>query len=1056
MTRKTRESLVQEIRAAEAEVNRLVAVRASVLRTNPNADVRVFDTQLIPQARARQAALVNELRSLAENTPSTRPPRTTTRRNTRPSTPQNQPAASTTTPDSTTKPDAATQPVGISPYIASIESFDPRIQYELLRRTRSSEMADVYMPFVKLTSLSNVLGDNLAVGETCKTGSAWFPSLGIHGQREVSFDDMYTPTVGNRSIIGYATANTAITVPPIDGTGESSITLPGKIPVLVTEADAANDPTNIPMPGIVKMSTERTTAGSMGVRGGLFKATLDIKAYSTGQVNALLRYFLRPATRVILELGHQRTNAKEGSSTFNWVRPTDSIIKELKPLVTLNTGQREFIDEYIYENFGNYEIFIGYVVDFKLKFTKENVYDIQLIIHSLQQFEVPTKSTGVQSVNGGSSIPDKCRAIEITDYFDPPSGWRINSFTQLMATATSPTPSPELNKPLVGTNWNEHVIPLQGAGSAPGAGGNSSPGYLVSWEFFVNVILNNSKAGLLSVFGLANDSPTLKLLEASVIRKIEASPELVDGKLSVNSGEVSWDPDLRSTNPDVMVIYNKNAAGGPDISSESGEQIARKMEQFGVVNTEEAVDDIINGFGQGSIVKNKIKSSPIGSFDEVPPTGGTSYLTKGVWLNTNAIIDAFTGADTVATAINKLLTDMNNATSGFWNLQLLSNDTENPGLHVIDMGLSKAPKNQQPTSLTNTEIFSNNILNSVDDENSVTADLLKLGTKVGDRWKPTYIYTFNRGLQTQGDYDTGGELLDISLESDLPQVIAVQAIAGVGGQMQRGALEAIDINELRRITLYPEVYPGCSPTSNAPCREIETEPPKPPSEMPSAVANRIKNLVENGAPAITQSVTELLKKEVDDYVGQCPDLPETPSREDRTARRECEKRNDEQQAEANQYVAELQAAARETYESERPGYLELVSQYGARFGSVLDLIEYDTTRLQQRFDKNSKQQEVHPFNSSNLTKTTVDLTLPGIGGIQLFQSFNVARAPNILNRGYYVVTRVNHEFGESGWTTKIQGRFRYNPKVEDTGTQQSGGCPPVNGTCSDTPPSPTQ
>lgn len=944
-----------------------------------------------------------------------------------------------------TKPAAGTPE--ISPYIASVESFHPFIQHELIRRSKGSEMADVYMPFIKLTSLSNVLGDNLSTGQPCDVGAAWCPSLGIHGQPEVSFEDIYNPTGANRSIIGYAT-----TLSP-DGVAQQS-------PVYVTATDAENDPTNIPMPGITKMSAERTTAGSMGVRGGLFKATIDIKAYSTGQVNALLRYFLRPATRVVLELGHQRANNREATLSangiiyqkFNWNRKLDEINAELEPLVTLRENQRYFIEKYIYGNFGNYEIFIGYVVDFKLKFTKENVYEIQLIVHSLQQFEVPTNGTGVQALNQGSAITDKCKAIEITDYFDPPAGWRINSFAQLMAAATSAQPTkPIETKPLNGTNWNQHIIPLRGAGSAPGSGGNTHPGYLVSWEFFVNVILNDLDYGILSVFNLPKDSDTISVLRSAVLRRIGNESTLArEPVVSLNSGEVSWDKDLRSVNPDVMVIYNKNATGGADISSETAIQIASRLERLGLVSEDDA-QSIIDGFGAGSLVKNSIQTSPIGSFDEVKVNEkgtGTSFLTKGVWINTNAIINAFSGADTVSTAINRLLIEMNNATMGLWNLQVLSNDTENPGMHVVDMGLSKPVPTEKLPLLTNETILNNDILESADEVNSIAADINKLGTFQENKWTPKYIYVFNRGLRTLGEHDTGGELLDITLESSLPQVIAVQAIAGVGGQMQRGALEAIDINELRRITLYNSVYPPCTQASDGPCKEIEREAITPPSGMPQSIANEIKRLVERGNATEAQSITDLLGKQIEDYVGTCPDLPENPDRAAEARRRECERLNEQQQEQANQYVGALQAAARESYESTRPGYLDLVSQYGARFGSVLDLISYDKSALQKRFDENSTKQQVHPFNSSNLTKTTVDLTTPGIGGIQLFQSFGVARVPNILDRGYYVATRVNHEFGDSGWITKIQGRFRYNPNLTSTASATDG-CNAISGTCSE-------
>lgn len=975
-----------------------------------------------------------------------------------------QPAGPETSAVTSTVQDANTPPQNISPYIASIESFHPKIQYELLRRTKSSEMATVYMPFVKLTSLSNVLGDNLAEGERCQIGNAYFPSLGIHGEKEVKFEDIYNPASGNRSIIGYATGLRTRGTIQIGNETSPGPELPTRIPILVSKDDEADEPPNIPMPGIVSLQTERTTAGPMGVRGGLFKATLNIKAYSTGQVNALLRYFLRPATRVILELGHQPSNVQElenivgeeGYKKFDWNRPKFLIDAELEPLVTLKASQRDFIENYIYGNFGNYEIFIGYVVDFKLKYTKENVYNIDLIIHSLQQFEVPVKSTAVESLNAGSAVESKCKVVEITDYFNENSGYKINSFPALMKTVLTSGDLGEqriTTRPLTSDNWGQHVIQLRGVGSSPGAGGNQSPGYLVSWEFFVNVILNDLDYGILNIFrrdGEALNPGREAVLRSAVLRRLGSETQL--GRLpvtSLNSGEVAWSPSLRSTDPTVMVIYNSSAQNTQQ--TENAVEIISRLERLGLVTDDKVSQDIINGFTEGSHVKSKIIGSPVGSFSPIEQDSNTSLLTRGIWINTNAIVQAFEAADTISSAINSLLVLMNNATKGFWNLQLLSNDTENPGMHIIDAGLSKNIKRESLEGLTNKNILDQSILNSV---NNFKEDLLKLGTfdTQNRRWTPKYLYLFNRGLSTFNNYDTGGELLDVSLESSLPNVIAVQAIAGVGGQMQRGALQAIDINELRKITAYPGVYPPCNPSNDTDvCPEPTREEPRAPSDMGTTLKNQIINLINNGRRTPNASITSQLRKKIDDYVGTCPEpqIAENGTVTNQGIIDACEQANERQRTQAEQYVTLLQNTALESAQTDR-SYLNMVGTYGAQFGSVLDLIEYNTSRLAKNLDVESTQQEIHPFNSSNLTKTTVDLTLPGIGGIQLFQSFGVLRVPNILNRGYYVVTKVSHEFGESGWITKIQGRFRYRPNLDIAG-QQRLPCGPPDGVCAEAP-----
>ena len=111
------------------------------------------------------------------------------------------------------------------------------------------------------------------------------------------------------------------------------------------------------------------------------------------------------------------------------------------------------------------------------------------------------------------------------------------------------------------------------------------------------------------------------------------------------------------------------------------------------------------------------------------------------------------------------------------------------------------------------------------------------------------------------------------------------------------------------------------------------------------------------------------------------------------------------------------------------------------FGTALYDIELDPSEMLYELNKDSKSGETnsddiptaHAFNSSNLTKTVVDLTLPGIGGIELFQSFLVDRVPSILDRGFYVVTKVSHEFSiNSGWITKLTGRFRFYPNKSNT------------------------
>lgn len=960
-------------------------------------------------------------------------------------------------------------PLAITPYIASLESFHPNIQYELTRRRNASETANTYMPFVRLTSLVNVYKKNLrGSGDTTaisrQTGrpigdefGAYCPTLGIDGEPEISFENIYSPEDG-RSIVGYATQE-------IDVIDESGATKKNyiRVPLVVDQDAVETDAPNIPIPGIVGMTTERSTAGPMGVRGGLFRATINIRAYSVGQLNLLLKYFIRPATRVILELGRTSSSHYEQMRAidkpiagqtlfkkFDWKRSLAAISTEdnLKEIIINKVGQRDFIQKYIYNNFGDYEIFIGYVVNFKIKYNKDNVYEIELLVHSVQQFEVTTKNTGVQTTNNDSysAVPNTCNTVEVADYFNPNSYWRENSFSNLLKKSFD--------------EGDARVISLQEQGATPGSGTVKSPGYLVTWEYFVNVILHDKDYGILSVFQQTENNSVLDLLRSSLLKPIRSSGN--GDATNLNGNEVPWNPSLRSTDPNTMIIYNSTAQASARRLVESD---ARSIVAQFVANkevSEEDRDKYLSNI-QLTTVSAQIESpnSPVGSFDETAP--GRSRLTKGVWINTNAIVDAFTSTDTVSMAITKLLNAMNTAVQGYWNLQPLSSE-EMSGMYVVDAGMSK-PLDLEVVPDDNDTLITSNI----DNLEQQLGLFLKPGTS-GSLARPQYLYAFNRKTQTLQSYtdengtpiaiegDIGGELLDINIDSSLPQVVAVQAIAGVGGVGDNGTFSAINIDELKALTLYPETYVSpsatnttdvCADASNA--SEFTVEKIKLSGAITPDVARQVFDAYRN--PLATEMNNQ--NQTVSQYVTARQEQSIKAWQEANAAATDEEKTNRQRLIE--QDIETIRRAVQEEQESKSNGYYGLVRQYGAMFGKAIDLVEFDITKLAKQLQVNKEEFEVHPFNSSNLTKTIVDITIPGIGGIQLWQSFMIERVPNIIKRGFYVVTKIAHEFAiDKGWVTKIQGRFRYKPQRPVRTAGQTRTPQPTSGPNAGTPRTPAR
>jgi len=948
---------------------------------------------------------------------------------------------STLLPATINQPDSSPN-ASITPYIHSLESFHPNIQYELTRRRIAANTVNTYTPFVKLTSLTKILPENLPSNVV----SAWCPSLGIHGEEVVDFDDIYS-TKNNRSIIGIAQTGK-------DGKEKTRI--------LVKENNTT-DQKNIPVPGISQITVDRGTAGPMGVRGGLVKADLKILAYSVGQVDALLRYFLRPATRVVLELGRRSAipNLEESNlKTFNWKQPQEQITNYFSNLVTSVIAQRKFIYDYIHSNYGNYELFLGYVVKFNLKYTKDNIYEISLTVHSVQQFELPTRHTGVKS-----TCPDPtngCRTMDIQEYFSNGSAWKDNSFSRLL----------KEYGPGSRSDWRFQIVPIKNSQTDSNGGGSTQGGtreneYYVSWRFFIEKILHDKKYGLVSVASNINNEP-LENFSTLALPRIVPEPSALELRNTPNlyANEVGYHPSLRSTNPGVMIIYNPAAQqkyeqskdyprfqllmkGVDKERTEGQESGTRSPSVFSIKN----IDELISR-----------ASVPFTNLLDVNTKAGASFLTRGVWLNTAAIKQAFSSADTLSAGLDNLLNMMNDATEGFWNLQLYSTDKNNPGMHVIDMGLSKPPSkvatyNKIKNWIDLEEDEQNSPLNSVLDipKSRYVAE----SSTIVER--PKYIYMFNRKTKIFNDGELGSDLIDLNVEFNLPQVVAVQAIANVGGPAQKSLLQSINIEELKDISLLNNLYINCNSRVNEICLENEG-----PCVADGETSEADIDIAALELKIRRQSLEVLAALKLEGVTG-------TPNTSGQSAVNEAStieaftiqwlqsdagisnSMGGQHGGGGNAAVASalnslrvLKSNLSSAIESRsitvamntlgNGNAISTVRQY-ADLGTALRFIEPNPATMVKTLNLDSTNAEegrapavAHAFNSSNLTKTTVDVTLPGIGGIELFQSFLVDRVPSILERGFYVVTKITHEFTtNAGWITKLQGRFRFRPDKATSG-----------------------
>lgn len=866
----------------------------------------------------------------------------------------------------------------ISPNIASFKSFHPKVQYELTRRKFATETVDIHMPFVNVTSLLYVnradTTETLSQGDTRNASVfGWCPSIGLQSAGTVRFEQIYNPTISyeqlqNRSLVGTFTVS-----------DNNKIT---RVPALLA-ASTDVEPDSIPTPGIVSVTAERTLAGPMGVRGGLIRTDIKLVAYSKGQVDTLLKYFLRPGTNIVVELG--RLSSKQQSvKTFNWSRPLDTIKEELEGIVQLrdNALQNKLIQDYVYENYGNYEIFVGYTVKFNIKYTKENIYEIDLSVNSVQQFEIQNVHTGVKSIC--ASPTSKCSPMDVREYFSPLYAWKDKTFTRLIKAATDPSGN-------LYEEWNQHIVPIKNSDPSGATNAGAEPGYFITWKFFIDKVLNDESIGLLGIFPQA----TRNTIKSGLLSPSTTEGELIKNNEALIINEVNYHPDLRSTNPNVMIIINKQAQTRTDIQTQS--QIIDAQIR---ASTQDYENDI------SSPLEKRLLSQL--DMDDFAPaeqglrnSSGVSSLLRGVWLNTNAIVAAFSSTDTVSAALDSLLREMNGATEGYWNLQLLSSDdSKYPGVHVIDMGLSKTIQVVTPPTLERDAV-----LTSITSQ-QINKDAI-LNTLFGSENTPKYIYVFNERNRVLGSGDSvGSELIDLNVNFDLPLAIATQVIAGVGGPAQKGTLQVTNVEELESLKIFPTLSNICA----------EKEPDTVQCVYDPLVDYNLRlNAIE------TNFVTQKDAIENDNLLSNSGKEHSLANLQDATNK------------------------AKQDLFNELGRYASIQNQFASLgdFGSTVRYVEINPSNMVKLLnadsrigedtaeETNTKRPVSHAWNSSNLTKVLVDLTLPGIGGIQLFQTFLVDKIPSVLEQGYYVVVKVAHEFTtQNGWITKVQGRFRYVPPEE--------------------------
>jgi soluble lytic murein transglycosylase-like protein len=510
-----------------------------------------------------------------------------------------------------------TQPSNITeetrrPY-PQFNAFRPFVIDELVRRKNQFPTA-TKAPFVRFTSCKQD-------AQSQKQKYAFF-TLGLHGFKNEDLNIFDVTYGGKQDIVGYAyelgtgqkkliaadnLTMAAIPKPVTTELGEAvTQTVQKQRDLLKAESSKLFALGTHPIPGVTNIHLQRRGLGTPLI------ATVQWTCYNRAQLEFLRHHFMTAGGYVVLEWG-QNFSDKSVNKILDFT-DINSIKTELANCIT--EGRKRIIDHWIKPNNGNYDLMVGFIGQFTVDFDPEtNIYNCSTTVYSVgeQMWGLSSFLTVVNKEDPNASKSTR-KPTSFHEFFE-----YEQTFDQLINQSASN---------------NKYVAPYRASWDKGGTANVATPnGFnangqdyrFVSWNFLVEVIIPE----MLSIFDDENIKNDLK--------------KFLDFKQGNEDVWVGDNPQLKSTNPDVMVIVR-------------------------------------------STLTTNTAFAGIGNFDDDPAGGGyRGKLGRGVWLNAAVIREAFRGTNNFQQAMMTLLLRINDATSNYWKLMMFY-DEETTTYRIVDEG----------------------------------------------------------------------------------------------------------------------------------------------------------------------------------------------------------------------------------------------------------------------------------------------------------------------------------------------------------------------------------
>jgi len=644
---------------------------------------------------------------------------------------------------------------------------DARIRAILENRSVLNNTTQLAMPFVKATT-------TIQHAEYLGTGNIGF-TLGLHAiDQDVYWEDIFSDrkSEGAYPLIGY-------TYTP-DGKNQRIYAKPptdaniGKIQKLFDQGVDLVDNANVvrmPPPGITRMTIGRNKNGLLA------SGQLEISVPTLTQLEFLHRTFLIPGVGMILEWGQQfaKTNNTpeygEGglidstitNNMFPWYSP-DKLKNMLTRIAERKVGLEEILNCYVYPTQGQYMWMFGRVANFGVKSNADGSFDVSVKIvgPSEDAWAYSTKATVLPPKDGTGAdakiCPDGSNSIE-------------SYFTNTAAGLNLKTLLDDIRSGKALGQWKNHVkfFPKGNKkGGEPEADStetntsektfaDSEDAYFMSWRFFVNVVLNHPKYGVMAIFN--KTLPPNSLEKIAILNPYYQGIDRSVSLIETSGGEYIDDPHesfvgfnkyLRSVDPSTLIIVNEEAAklAEQDVQKNRVDPGAREF----LVSTKDSLDFLNSGCGRFEKSTSAFPEDTTKSVDALD----RGFLSAGIWLNHKGVAESMVSADTLLRGVSNLLDRMNAATRNFWQLVL---DPMEPTAYVCSGGSLFRTNEKQ----TWTVIDANYRASA---EEAVKNLLNK-------------IHVFNKLTRSKGGTYYGSEVTDCSVDLSLPKLMFSQ-IATLG------------------------------------------------------------------------------------------------------------------------------------------------------------------------------------------------------------------------------------------------------------------------------------